>query len=315
MSLLIASQFDDSLNDALRALPSAPTVVDAPQHGPWHAANEADVLLVSPTPIWTTNRQLPRPEAWPGRLRWIYSGSVGIDLYPGWLLDAPLISCGRGVSSEEIADYVIGAIYAEAKKLDDVRVHRPEDWKPAPLGRVAGSTVGIVGLGDIGSAIARRGVALGTRVVAYRRTPKPSTISGVEVLDRPEDVVAVADHLVLALPNTHATRGLLDAALLAHAKPSAHLINISRGSVIDQEALIAALDAGQIGFATLDVTDPEPLPAGHPLWTHPRVRLTPHISSNYLAVRHILYEKILVNVERFARGEPVGDLVDTAAGY
>jgi phosphoglycerate dehydrogenase-like enzyme len=315
LSLVIASQFDDSLNDALRNHPSAPTVIAAPEDHPWSVANDADVLLVRPSPVWSAQRQSPRPAAWPGRLRWVFSGSVGIDRYPGWLLDAPLVSCGRGVASDEIADYVIGAIYAEAKNLESVRARRVEDWKPAPLGRVSGSTVAIVGLGDIGTAVAKRALALGARVTAYRRTAKPSSVAGVEILDDLAQVVASADHLVLALPATSATNKLFNAALLAHAKPTAHLINIARGSVIDQDALITALDAGKLNFATLDVTEPEPLPAGHPLWTHPRVRLTPHISSNFMAVRHILFGKVLANLDRFARGETPNDIVDAAAGY
>lgn len=313
MPLVIASQFDDSLNDALRRLPAAPTVIDAPKDAPWAAADEADVLLVSPLPVWAANKTAPRPAGWPGRLSWVYSGSVGIDLYPPWLLEAPQVSCGRDVSSEEIADYVISAIHA--RNLDAVRVHSADAWKPLPLGRIAGSTVGIVGLGDIGSAVARRAVAQGARVIGYRRTETPSRVAGVEVWEDLPAVVAAADHLVLALPATPRTRGLFDAALFAQARPTTHLVNVSRGSVIDQQALVAALNAGQLAFATLDVTDPEPLPADHPLWTHPRVRLTPHIASNYLAVRHILYDKILANVARFARGEPVTDLVDPAAGY
>jgi phosphoglycerate dehydrogenase-like enzyme len=128
-------------------------------------------------------------------------------------------------------------------------------------------------------------------------------------------VVASADHLVLALPATDASRSLIDAALLAHAKPTAHLINVARGSVLDQDALLAALDGGRFGFATLDVTEPEPLPADHPLWTHPLVRLTPHISSNYTLLRGVLFDKVAANLERFVRGEALADIVDPAAGY
>ena len=117
------------------------------------------------------------------------------------------------------------------------------------------------------------------------------------------------------MPATAETRGLIGARLLARAKPNAHLINVARGSVVDQEALIAALDAGQLDFATLDVTEPEPLPEGHPLYTHPRVRLTPHVSSNYLLVRHRLSEKVADDLGRFARGEAPNDIVDPARGY
>jgi len=315
MTLTIASQFEDGFNQDLRALPLRPTVIAVPEDAPWQAANDADVLLVRPSSAWRGNRGLVRPVSWPGRLQWIFSGSVGVDFYPRWLLDAPLVSCGRGVASEEIADYVIAAIYAYAKNLEAVRARSPADWKQAPLGRVSGSTVGIIGLGAIGSAVARRALALGARVTAARRRRLPSLVAGVTLLDDLAGVVASADHLVLALPATDATRRLIGAELLAHVRPGAHLINVARGSVLDQEALVEALDAGRLGFATLDVTEPEPLPADHPFWRHDRVRLTPHVSSNYTQVRHVLFDKIAADLTRFARGELPSDLVDRDAGY
>lgn len=315
MTLIIASQFEDSFNTELRAHPLRPTVIDVPEDRPWEAANDADVLLVRPSPSWRASRDSEPPALWPGRLKWVYSGSVGIDFYPRWLLDAPIVSCGRGVASEEIADYVVAAIYARAKNIETVRVHAPEEWRFASLGRVTGSTVGIVGLGSIGAAVARRALALGARVTAARRRQLPSPVEGVALLDDLASVIASADHLVLALPSTQATRNLIDARLLGHAKPTAHLINVGRGAVLDQEALIDALDHGRLAFATLDVTEPEPLPAGHRLWTHDRVRLTPHVSSNYTAVRGGLFDTVIANLDRFARGERPSDIVDVAAGY
>ena len=316
MGLIIASQMEEDFNAALRGHEAGPTVIKVSEASPWEAANDADILLVRPTPAWRGNRQAPRPGAWPGRLKWIYSASVGVDFYPGWLLDAPLVTCGRGVASDEIADYVIAAIYLQAKNLEAVRARSLEDWKQSPLGRVAGSTIGIVGLGAIGTAVAERSLALGARVTATRRRRHlPNPVPGVELLDDLEAVVASADHLVLALPATEVTRSLIDASLLARAKPTAHLINVARGSVLDQQALLEALDADRLGFATLDVTEPEPLPAGHPLWTHPRVRLTPHISSNYTQLRGVLLRKVTENLDRFVRGEALADIVDPVAGY
>lgn len=316
MSIVIASQFEEDFNAALRDHPSRPTVVAAPADRPWSVANDVDVLLVRPLPVWRESGEAPPPEAWPGRIRWIFSGSVGVDRYPRWLLDAPQVSCSRGVYSTEIADYVISAIYAHGKNLEAVRARSPGEWaNKRSLGRVAGTTIGIVGLGDIGAEVARRGLGLGTRVVAARRRQLASPVPGVELLDDIGAVVAAADHIVIAVPATDATYRLFDADLLAKAKPTAHLINIARGSVIDQEALIAALDSNRLAFATLDVTDPEPLPEGHPLWTHPRVRLTPHISTNYAAVRQAHLEKVLADFDRFVRGDAPGDLVDPAAGY
>lgn len=315
MSVIIASQLEDGFNDGLRAHAAAPTVIGVPEERPWDAANDADILLVRPTPAWRGNRDRARPAGWPGRVKWIYSASAGVDFYPPWLLEAPIVSCGRGVASEEIADYVIAAIYAQAKNLEGVRARSLEQWTWAPLGRVSGSTLGIIGFGAIGEALARKALGVGLKVVANRRRPLPSAIEGVTLVTDPAEVVALADHLVLAVPATVETRHLVDAALLAHARPGVHVINVARGSVLDQDALIAALDAGRVGFATLDVTDPEPLPAAHPLWTHERVRLTPHVSSNHTTVRDLLFDKIAANLARFVRGETPGDIVDRVAGY
>ncbi|MDO7842055.1 NAD(P)-dependent oxidoreductase, partial [Sphingomonas immobilis] len=159
-----------------------------------------------------------------------------------------------------------------------------------------------------------RAAALGARVVATRRRGG-GLEPGVRLLDSVEAVVAESDHIVVAVPATAETRGLFDAGLLGLAKKGAHLINVARGSVIDQEALIDALDAGPLDFATLDVTEPEPLPEGHALYTHPKVRLTPHVSSNYMLVRDRLADKIIGDISRFARGEAPSDVVDRALGY
>jgi phosphoglycerate dehydrogenase-like enzyme len=314
MSLIIASQLEPSFNADLARHPLGPVIIDASEEAPWSAAQNADVLLVRPSPVWK-HPALSRPPAWPGRLEWVYSASAGIDFYPPWLLDAPLVTCGRGVASEEIADYVIAAIYAHSKNLEAVTVRSRADWKQAPLGRVSGTTIGIIGLGAIGTAVARRGVALGGQVVAVRRSGVQPSLPNVQLLPDVPSVVAQADHLLVAVPATPSTRNLIDDALLAQVKPGAHLINVARGSVVDQEALIRALDEGQLGFATLDVTEPEPLPEGHPLYSHPKVRLTPHISSNYTLVRNRLLDKIKDDISRFARGEVPSDVVDPERGY
>lgn len=325
MSLVIASQLEPEHNAALARHPLHPRVIAASEEEPWRAADEADVLVVRPSPVWREAGRAPVPAPWPGRLRWVCSASAGVDFYPAWLLEAPLVTCARGTASEEIADYVIGALYRQAKDLDGAVARGPQEWRYRPLGQVLGSTVGLIGLGAIGTAVARRALALGARVVAVRRSGSgangsggslvPGVEPGVKIVERVEDVVAQADHIVVAVPATPATRHLVNADLLARARPGAHLVNVARGSVVDQEALLAALDAGQLGFATLDVTEPEPLPAGHRLYTHPRVRLTPHLASNYTLARDKLLAKILADITRFGAGERPSDVVEPARGY
>jgi len=314
MSLVIASQMEPDFNNTLAQHPSQPTLIGVAEDEPWRAAPDADILLIRPSPAWLA-RPAARPNIWPGRLQWVYSASAGVDFYPDWLLDAPLVTCGRGVASEEIADYVIAAIYAQAKNLEAVTVRSRAQWAQAPLGRVSGTTIGIVGLGAIGTAVARRGLALGAQVIAVRRSSVASGVTGVELVDGLERLAEQADHILLSVPATPATRHLINERFLRRVKPGAHLINVARGSVVDQDALVQALDDGRLGFATLDVTEPEPLPEGHILYTHPKVRLTPHISSNYLQVRHRLLEKVQEDLSRFVRGQQPSDIVDPARGY
>lgn len=315
MGLTIVSQFGEALDSAIAALPCVGSVVVAPAEAPWHAAQQADVLLVHPLSVWRKARNMPPPEGWPGCLRWVLSGSTGVDAYPRWLLDAPLFSCGRGLAVDTIADYVIAAVFLHSKNLQTVTVNAPEQWGPMPLGHVVGSTFGLIGYGAIGKGIARRALALGANVIAFRRQLDAGADYGVTLLDTPGDVVAAADHIIIALPATPATSRLIDEAVLSRARPHAHLINISRGSVIDQAALLKALDESRISFATLDVTDPEPLPAAHPFWTHPGVRLTPHLSSFHPLIFEDLLQFTLSNLERFARGEPPEHLVNPVQGY
>jgi phosphoglycerate dehydrogenase-like enzyme len=128
-------------------------------------------------------------------------------------------------------------------------------------------------------------------------------------------LIAEADHLVLALPLTARTRHILDAAALALAKPTLHVVNVARGGLINDDALLAALDEGRIAAASLDVTEPEPPPAGHPYYSHQKVRLTPHISWADKTSAERLNDKIIANFEHYLRGEPLEDIVDPVRGY
>jgi len=313
--IVIASQLEPAVNDLVRAHPSRPTVIDVPDERPWQIASDADVLLVRPAPAWRGHGHSAAPAGWPGRVKWVYSATTGVDFYPRWMIGGTPLCCARGVASEEIAEYVIAAILAQTKNLDTIRARSLADWKPAILGRVQGSTVGIVGLGSIGCAVATRALALGARVIAVRRRPIPSPVPGVELLEGLVDLVESADHIVLALPATDATYKLLDGKLLANVRPGAHLINVARGTVLDQSSLMEALEDGSLAFATLDVTEPEPLPEGHPIYSHPKIRLTPHVASLHPTVNEVLAAKILENLERHLRGAALLDLVDPIAGY
>jgi phosphoglycerate dehydrogenase-like enzyme len=210
---------------------------------------------------------------------------------------------------------VLAVMLAYEKKLPESFVGAP--WArgdEASLGGLAGKNLGVVGLGAIGSAIARRALAFDMTVVGLRRTPAAAP-PGVTLAASLEALVSEADHLVLAAPATAATAHLVDAAVLRACRPGVHLVNISRGSLVDQDALLAALEAGTVSRATLDVTDPEPLPDGHPLYRHASVRISPHISWSSPASAHLTFTMFVDNLRRYRRGEPLTGVVDRRAGY
>ncbi|WP_296001187.1 NAD(P)-dependent oxidoreductase [Rugamonas sp.] len=311
--LAVASQFDPKVN-AVLAQRAGVTVHDlAP--GPLTALPRgAGVLFALPAPKGQTLLHTPAPPNW-SAVRWVQLASVGIDYYPAWLFDGPVVTSARGTASGAVAEYALAAIFGAAKQMPDIWLHEAADWRRRSLALVRGSTLGLYGFGSIGAALARSALALGMRVVALRRSAAPFGVDGVGRAASIEELLACADHLVLAAPSTAATRHVIDRAALAHAKPGLHLINIARGDLVDHDALLEALDRQQLSLATLDVTDPEPLPPGHALYGHPRVRLSPHISPSTEQIVPALIDKFLHNLERFRSGAPLDDVVDTARGY
>jgi phosphoglycerate dehydrogenase-like enzyme len=177
--------------------------------------------------------------------------------------------------------------------------------------------VGILGLGHIGEAVASRAFALGARVVAVRRTggSTPRFVEAVYDEAGVDLVVEQADFLVLCLPRTERTEGILSARRIAGMKPGAFVFNIGRGSAIDQDALLRALEDGKLGGAGLDVTHPEPLPAESPLWRLPNVMITPHSSGASPTNDDRRFQIFCRNLELLRRGEPLEKLVDFDAGY
>jgi phosphoglycerate dehydrogenase-like enzyme len=179
---------------------------------------------------------------------------------------------------------------------------------------VSGATLGLLGFGAIGQALAPKAVALGMKVLAVRRSGAP-LLPGVERAADLVDLFSRSDHVVLVCAANAETNGMVGQNLLAHARPDLHLVNLSRGSLIDDAALVAALDAGRLRLATLDCAHPEPLPEGHAYYTHPRVRLSPHISAYTPDIEHKLIEKFARNLERYRGGQPLEDVVDPATRY
>ncbi len=191
----------------------------------------------------------------------------------------------------------------------------PEHWNIAGLGTLAGKTIGLVGIGAIGTEVARRAQAFDARVMAFRRTDAGPPLAGIEVVRGLHDMLARADHVVIAAPATARTHRLMDAAAFAAMKPGVHLINVARGTLVDQEALRVALDDGRVARASLDTVDPEPLPEGHWLYSHPGVRLSPHISWSSPDTMPKTIGIFVENLRRFRAGQPLAGLVDPVARY
>ena len=249
-------------------------------------------------------------------VRWVHTYGTGVNDFPFAALGDRLLTCSRGASAGPIAEWVMAMLLAAEKQLPKSWIHEPPaTWNIASLGGLHGRTLALVGLGGIGGEVARLSLAFGMRVRALRRSDAPSPVAGVELVRELPALLRDADHLVLAVPATAATRQLIDAAALALVKPGLHLVNIARGDLVDQDALLAALDDGRVGLASLDCVTPEPLPAGHWLYTHPKVRLSAHISWSAPGAFDALIEPFVENLRRYRAGEELLWKVDRELGY
>jgi len=256
------------------------------------------------------------------RLRWIHSRSAGVDrlLFPA-LVESPIaLTNGRGVFADGLGEYVAAAILFFAKGVARMRHSQAERrWDPFFVEWVRGRTLGIVGYGDIGRAVAERMRAFGMRVIGLRRRPEASAGDALlaEVLgpERLEELMARSDYVLVATPLTPRTRGLVGVRALGAMKPAGVLINVGRGAVVDEQALVAALQAGRIRGAALDVFAQEPLPADHPLWGMRNVLLSPHCGAQTEGWIEAAMQAFLDNLERFRHGAPLAGLVDKQSGY
>lgn len=214
-----------------------------------------------------------------------------------------------------MVEYVSMAVLALHRNLFDYAAAQAQGgWTPLPVLPAATRTVGVMGLGVLGQAVLERLGSFGYRRLGWNRSQK--ALPGVDCFAGDAalpDFLAQCDVLVCLLPLTDATRGILDARLLARLPRGASLINVARGPHLDLEALLRALDSGQLSRAVLDVTDPEPLPADHPLWRHPRVTITPHIAS--VTQPDTAAPVMLANLRRHLAGQPLHDVVDRQRGY
>jgi phosphoglycerate dehydrogenase-like enzyme len=297
------------LGPLLKRFPDV-AIVQIPEDGPLGAGVQGEVLL---TQAWGAKNFA---QAMARGVRWVHAYGTGVNAFPFEALGSAPLTCSRGQSGIPIAEWVLAMMLAFEKRLPEPFVTEPSQWRYLELGGLYGRTLGIVGFGGIGREVAKRALAFGMRVRALRRSESASA-EGVEIVRTLEELVRDADHVVIAVPATSETRHLIDREALRQVKRGVHLVNVARGALLDQEALREALDDGRVARASLDVADPEPPPAGHWLYAHPRVRLSPHISWNMPGALDILLEPFLENLARWRAGKPLlkRDLVDRTLGY
>jgi phosphoglycerate dehydrogenase-like enzyme len=251
-------------------------------------------------------------------LRWVSVGGSGTDHLAPWDPRRLTVTNAAGVGAPTMAQYTIAAMLHFSLGLPHfAREQRQRYWDPSSeVGSVEGRTLVILGLGKTGQATARLAKALGMRVLGIRANPAPTPdVDRVFGMSELHDVLPEADFLLLCLPLTTATRGLMDAQAFRSLKPGAALIDVSRGGVMRQAALIDALQSGRLAGAALDVFETEPLPPDNPLWGMANVILTPHCSSVYDGWDRRSMDMFCDNLDRWRQGLALENVVDPARGY
>jgi len=287
---------------------------------------------------WFTSDAFDRLLVHAPHLSWVHSATSGVEraLTPASRERGILVTNARGVFSRPIAEYVLMMILSVSRRLPQLlELQHERTWQPLEGAELRDVTVGIVGLGSIGRAVGALATAFGCRVVAVRRRPDATPGSaaspgsggtddrsfGEVMLDRvggPEtlpDLLGESDFIVLAAPLTPETHEMINAETLAMVKPGAWLINIARGRLIDERALLRALEDGPLGGAVLDTFRDEPLPPDSPFWDLPNVIVTPHTSWSSGRVLDRSVELFCDNLRLFATGQPLLNVVDPSAGY
>jgi phosphoglycerate dehydrogenase-like enzyme len=279
---------------------------------------------------WLSSDAFDRLLARAPRLKWVHSATSGVEraLTPASRERGLIVTNARGVFSQPIAEYVLMMILAVSRRLPQLlELQRERTWQPLEGMELRDVTVGIVGLGSIGRAVAGLATAFGCRVVAVRRRPDAEEAAaddqsgGDATLDRiggPEtlpELLAESDFIVLAAPLTPETEDMINAETLAQVKSGAWLINVARGRLIDERALLRALREGRLGGAVLDTFRDEPLPPMSSFYDLPNVIVTPHTAWSSGRVLDRSVELFCDNLRRFSNGEPLLNVVDPAAGY
>lgn len=261
-------------------------------------------------------------DAWDaaGALAWVHVAAAGVDslLFPAFRNSPLIVTNAHGIFDTPIAEFVLASVLAHDKQLHlSKEFQRRHEWNHRDLHRSTGNNVLVVGTGGIGRTTARllHAVGLNVRGVGRRARDSDPDFGTVSASTDLVQVSGWADHLVLAAPLTDSTRGMVNEAVLAAMKPSAHLVNVGRGALVDQPALIAALASCRIAAASLDVVETEPLPQDSVLWDFDQVHISAHLSGNATGWREALADQFLAQLSRWTAGEPLTGVVDKQRGY
>jgi phosphoglycerate dehydrogenase-like enzyme len=315
---ILFSNLDPSLLPALQSV--APGVELVPAKDPAEAAKlaaGADAVLGFCTPELLAAGT---------KIRWIQVYWAGVERcvsMPALAERNILLTNMQRVAAPVMAEHVLAMMLAFSRGLDFYIVERSAArWTrdlppPAKLVTIEGKTVLVVGLGGIGTEVAKRAHALGMRVIATRASGRdgPPFVSYVGLPDELRKLAGEADFIVNTTPLTAATTGVFDAAFFAAAKQGAYFVNVGRGRSVVQSDLVDALKSGRLAGAGLDVTEPEPLPADHPLWKFPNVIITPHVSAESDVDQQVRFAILRENLRRYVAGEKMLSVVDVAKGY
>ena len=256
------------------------------------------------------------------KVQWVHNISAGVEsaLFPELIASPVPLTNGRGVFGRVLGEWAIAAMLFFAKGLRRLVKQQEEGvWEQFDIEELYGKTLGIVGYGEIGRAAAARAKPFGMRIAAIRRKPALSQsdplLDAVHSPDRLHDLLREADYVLLSAPNTRETKGMIGERELAAMKESAVLINVGRGPLIDEAALIDVLRHNRIRGAALDVFNQEPLPAGHPFYELKNVLLSPHAADHFSGWIEAAIRMFVRNFDHYVKGEPLENIVDKHAGY
>jgi phosphoglycerate dehydrogenase-like enzyme len=257
------------------------------------------------------------------KLRWVQSPSAGVEWMwrvPGFQESDIVVTNMRGAHAATIAEHTFAMLLEHTRGLRAfAEYQRDHSWGRGELrlAAIKGMTMGIVGFGNIGRAIAHRAVGFEMRVLAVDAEPVPAGEGVEEVwpLSRLNDLCRESDVIAIAAPITPSSRGLIGKEQIRHMKRGSYILQMSRGGIVDEAALVDALEEGHLAAAGLDVTATEPLPVGDPLWTAPNLIITPHTSASSELTQSLTWSILNENVGRFVRGEPLMNLVDKKRGW